>query len=923
MPPPVTTPGADLVGRADERSALRALLDRVALGLGGSAALVGEPGVGKSTLLEWFADEARAQGATVLRAAGSEAESDLPWAGLSAICLDRSDLFDRLPGPQGRALRAALAIGEDHEGIDRLAVSLGALGLLSAAAREAPLVVVVDDLQWLDPESRRALAFIGRRLVDDPVVLVTASRPGPGPAEADAMVLGELDDAAMDELLLGRGVRARPARQLITELARGGPLLAVRLAATLRPDERSGARAVPESLRVPADVSDLYRHQLVDLGDDERQALAVVAADAVHDTRVVLAALGQLGLGVEHLEPAEDRGLVVVDGSQVRFTHPLARAAVYQAVPGPVRRRAHRALAEAEGPDQPRGVLHRAAAAVGPDPAIADGLDRLAVDAQHRGAALLAARRLAEAAALTVDAGDQAGRLVRAAQAASLGGELRWAADLLDAARRASPERTERLDARRVDLRLAVAAGDVEGARAQAEAADVAFSAVDPVGVAELLGEVARSLIGAAPFSAAPLTERIWQLVAGTGGPAERYGEVLYGCGRFIQGDAEGAARHTEAWRWLLREEGPVAAGAFLAETVVLYQAYSNQVAAALRLLDEVEDGVRRHCATGALVSILSARSVINYQLDLRECVSAGREALHLSTETGQPGLTPAALSTVLLAAASVGDEPLTLEVSARLLDGDLQQVAAARAGLARWHLGQGRPASAAEQFALLREQMGPQNLTFTQFEADEAEALVRTGHPEGARALLTDLEGYAATGPWAVGQLERIRGLLVDDIDEANAHFEAARAALACTENRIAQGVVELLWGERLRRAKRRAEARRQLERAVDLFTRAGAVALRRRAEEELVAAGGVGDRSRPTNELLGPMELQVARLAVGGATNRDIANQLFVSPRTVENHLTAVYRKLGVSGRPALLNRAGTDEALQPVARRGPGGA
>src|SRR5690606_18345619 len=155
--PPVASLDIDLFGRSVEQAQLRALLDRVALGLGGSAAVVGEAGVGKSALLDWVAAEARARGAMVLRADGSEAESDLPWAGLAAICLDRAELFDRLPGPQGRALRTALAITEDQDGVDRLAVSLGALGLLSAVAREVPLVVVVDDLQWLDAESGRAL----------------------------------------------------------------------------------------------------------------------------------------------------------------------------------------------------------------------------------------------------------------------------------------------------------------------------------------------------------------------------------------------------------------------------------------------------------------------------------------------------------------------------------------------------------------------------------------------------------------------------------------------------------------------------------------------------------------------------------------------------------------------------------------------
>lgn len=174
-----------------------------------------------------------------------------------------------------------------------------------------------------------------------------------------------------------------------------------------------------------------------------------------------------------------------------------------------------------------------------------------------------------------------------------------------------------------------------------------------------------------------------------------------------------------------------------------------------------------------------------------------------------------------------------------------------------------------------------------------------------------------AARGAWSRGQLQRILALLAPDIDAASVHFAAARDEFAATDNKVALGIAELTWGEWLRRAKRRAEARRHLERALEIFGLAGAVGFRRRAEEELAAAGGSVDRNRPADELLNPTELHVARLAAGGLTNRDIAGQLFISPRTVENHLGAVYRKLGVANRSALAARAMTDPVLRPVAR------
>ncbi len=589
-----------LVGRRPETAELASLLDRTDGGLGGARSVIGPAGSGKTALLDWFSRAAAARGSRVLRATGVEAESDLPWAGLAAICLERADLFDRLPGPQGRALRRALALDDDDAGIDRLAVSLGALGVLSAVAREAPLVVVVDDLQWIDPESRRALGFLARRLDDDPVALVVASRLTGDVVGEGALVLAGLEADDMADLLRTSGVAASGARDAITELAGGSPLLALQLARGLDPDQRRGSRPVPESLRVPAEVSDVYEERLARLGDDARQALAVVAADTMGDGNAALAALEPLGLSPADLDGAEELGLVTVEAGRVRFTHPLARTAVYEGVSGRVRRRAHAALAGSRGVDPAQGILHRAAAAVGSDPEVAEALAGLADDALRRGAAMTAASRGAQAAALTGSPTRRASLLVGAARAALVAGEPRRAGELLADARTADAERATHLDARRIEIRLAVAAGEIDSARAQVEDADAAYADTDPVAVAELLGEVARPLLPVAPFVAAPLTERLWELVAdSTDRTAVLYAEVLYGCGRFVQGDLEGAARHIAVWPELLRLEGPVVAGPFLAESVVLYQGYSYQVGAALELLDEVEGQLRRHAPRG------------------------------------------------------------------------------------------------------------------------------------------------------------------------------------------------------------------------------------------------------------------------------------------------------------------------------------
>lgn len=878
--------------------------------------MVGPAGSGKTSLVDLAVAHAARQGAQVVRVAGIEGQPPLPWAAVAELCLPFEPLLDRVAEVRARALRCALALEVADGPIDHLAVALGVLSLLAEAAAERPVLVAVDDLQWVDDESRGALAFLGRRLGDDPVALVAASRAA-AIASGEAVELAGLPDAALREVLAGVGVRAPATQAAIVELADGSPLLARRLAARLSPEERSGSRPLPPTLRVPDDVADLYRPMLDGLAGSALDAVAVAAADGSGDLQSVVGALRELGLDVTALEPAEEVGLVVLAPPSIAFVHPLARTAAYQALRAPLRRRAHAALAAAVGPDTPLGISHRATAAVGVDEALAADVASLAAEAQRRGAPLTAASQYVRAAALSDSAPTRADRLVAAARAAAAGGELPWAAELVVSARADDAERADRLDVRLVDVRLAVARGDLDAARSMAEAADAALGTIDPAGVVDLLLEVARPMLVGAPMSVPALTERAWELATDLSEEDRLPAEILYGCGRFLQGDIEGADAHVARWRDLVALEGAVTAGPFLAESAVLFYGYSHRPAEALAILDAVEPAIRASCATGALVPVLCGRSYLAYGSDLRACVEAGREALALSEETGQQGLTTVAQQTLAIAAASVGDEPLTTRVADLLLDGgtELGEVWA-RAAVGRLRLVQDQAEAAADQFARLRTRIGPENPSMVSFEGDEAEALIRAGRVDEARAVLPVLDAGASRSPWSRGQHERILALLAPDIDTAVTHFEAARDAFAETDNKVALGIAELTWGEWLQRAKRRAEARRHLELAVEVFGRAGATGLRRRAEDELAVAGGSVDRSRPTDELLNPTELHVARLAVTGLTNRDIAGQLFISPRTVENHLGAVYRKIGVSGRTGLAARSLADPVLRPVA-------
>ena len=913
----------ELVGRRAEVEAGTERIERLVAGSGGAWTYVGDAGAGKSSLLRAVADRAVEAGVEVVPVLGLEGEGAIAWGAVADLCRPFLAQLDHVGPARGHALRSALAIDPVDGAVDALAVALGLLELLAegAAALGRPVLVVVDDLHWVDVESRSALSFVARRLGDDPVALVAATRPEVPVVAGEVVPVGALDAGAIRTVLAAAGVRARPAQDAIAEVAGGSPLLALRLAAGLRPEERAGSRPLPSPLRLPDDVRDAYRPAIEALDAAARRALVVAAADRSGDVDVVRRALEALGGTLDDLAPAEATGLVVLDGAGLQMAHPLARSAAYQVVDAPDRRAAHRALAEAEGVESPAGVLHRAAAVVGRDDLLGDALGSLADDATAHGAPLTAAARWTRAAAVTTEPSVRADRLVAAARAVLEAGDVAWAEELLEEAAAVDATRVERLDARLVEVRRAVAAGRLDLARAVAEAADEAHAADEPVGVAELLVEVARSLLVDDPIGVGALIERAWVLAGDAPGPVGMRATILHGCYRGVFEPGAEAEARVGRWRELLELEGPVRAGPFLADTVVLYLGYTGRRAEAHDLLDRIERALRASGASGALIGVLGARSFVAYGTDLRECVLAGREALALSEETGQPGLSSVALDTLAIAAANVGDAELTDQVCRReLASGSLRGEVWARAALGRLHLVDDRPELAVEQFALLRRRIGERNASFTQFESDEAEALVRVGRVDEARALLDDLAADAAArGGWSEAQHQRILALLAEDIDVAAEHFERARDALADGANRIAQGIVELTWGEALRRAKRRADARRHLEAAIERFELVGASGLRRRAEAELAAAGGAVDRDRPTDELLTPLELQVARLAVAGHTNRTIAAELFLSPRTVENHLGAVYRKLGVSGRPGLSARAADDAVLRATTAGG----
>src|SRR5580692_5175178 len=424
-----------LTDRRGERGVLDQLINAVRAG--GSRVLVvrGEPGVGKSALLEYLAG--RASGCRVVRAAGVESEMELVFAGLHQLLAPVLDHAEGLPVPQREALRTAFGLSAGPAP-DRFLVGLAVLGLVSGVAGERPLICVVDDEQWLDRASMQALGFVARRLAADPVGLVFAARVTgaelAGLPELAVEGLGEEDARALLDSALTGPLDAR-VRDLIVAETRGNPLALLELPRGVAPAELAGGFGLPGSRPLPGRIEDSFRRQLEGLPGETRRLLQLAAADPSGDPLLVWRAAGRLGIPVAAGGSAVGSGLVEF-GVRVRFRHPLARSAAYRSAPVKQVQQMHAALAEVTDPaaDPDRRAWHRAQAAPAPDEDVAAELEQSAGRAQGRGGLAAAAAFLERAALLTPGPGRRAQRLLTAARAKRDAGELDTALGLLVAA---------------------------------------------------------------------------------------------------------------------------------------------------------------------------------------------------------------------------------------------------------------------------------------------------------------------------------------------------------------------------------------------------------------------------------------------------------------------------------------------------------
>jgi DNA-binding CsgD family transcriptional regulator len=900
--------GAGLIGREHECATLDRLL--AAARNGASAALVvrGEAGIGKSALLDEAAE--RAGDFTVLRAAGFEAEADLAFAGVFGLLRPVLGHLDDVPEMQARALAGALGLAPS-DAPDRFMVSAAVLGLLAAAAERRPVVCLVDDAQWLDRPSAETLVFAARRLAADRVAMVFAAREGearhfdaPG---VPSVTLAPLDPTAAEMLLATRGEAATPAvRTRLLAEAHGNPLALLELPVALTDAQLAGSSPLPDAIPLTPRLRTVFRQRIEGLPEATQTVLLLAAADETGDLATVLVAADRLGLAPDALEPAELVELIRISGDTVTFRHPLVRSALYDSATASRRQQVHAALASAFRGDEhaDRRVWHQAMATLSPDEEVAAALEAAARRARGRAAHASAASALLRAAELSTDEDRRRRRLAAAAKAAWDGGQPDRARACIAAV---LPQASGEMRADLLGLSGVIEsrAGDVhaalrlllECAEQTAEPSKRLEALAEAAEMVSFAGEYERAIeFGALAAQITPLTARdaflvsLMSLMA-----ASAAGE--YGRARAAMDEVVAGAATLDDPRDLIWAVTALWAAPELVDAV-----------------DYAERAVDLARAQG-LVSLLPV--ALRYQAaaelsrnHFERAQAAAEEAYRLFEDIGQTWGTSSLRATLSAIALVRGDLDAARRHSEAILATGRERGAPFLIAIANWRLGQialvaGRPEEATDHLLRASATGTPEShpMVGMRLIPEVVEAALAAGREAEARDAFARYDEWVTRWPsdTHVALRDRTRALL--DPAHAEAFFTAALANAAALPT-MTRARTELLFGEWLRRERRRQDARTHLRTAAELFRQLGTPLWEERATAELRATGETTRKRDPsTIDELTPQELQIAGLVAEGKTNREIATQLFLSPRTIDYHLRKVFSKLGISSRTELV--------------------
>ena len=913
-----------LRGRRAECGVLDGLLEGVRGGRSAVLVVRGEAGVGKTALLAYAVESA--PDLRSVRAAGVESEMELAFAGLHQLCWPMLDRLGRLPGPQRDALSIAFGL-EAGPAPDRFLVGLAVLSLLSEVAGDRPLVCVVDDVQWLDRASVQVLAFAARRLLAEAVLVIFAARePGADLRGLPELMVEGLRHADARKLLgsvVRRPLDERVADRIVAE-TRGNPLALLELPRGRSSAELAGGFGLPEALPLPGRIRENFLRQVESLPEQTRLLLAVAAADPTGDLALMRRAAGRLGLGVEAPEQAEETELLDIGGmgGQVVFRHPLMRSAAYRAVSPGDRRKVHAALAEVTDAqaDPDRRAWHLAQATPGPDEEVAAELERSAGRAQARGGLAAAAAFLERSVLLTAEPARRAERTLAAAQANLQAGAFDKALDLLA---RAEADPLDEFSDARMDLlrgqiafasglggdapplllkaakrleslnpevaretymcawRAALFAGRFAGAGDLAEVSHAARALPRPArppGLADLALDGLALLVTEGPAVAAPALQRAASAFASADISAEE--GIRWG---WLGQAAASALWDDVRWRAILVRRVQLARDAGALDqlpidlgSLGMDAAWRGDFAAAAALIAET-DAVC--AATGARSAPFAAMLMAALRGDHADAAPLIEVTIAEAEASGQ------------------GIAATSAHWAAAILNNGLGRYADALA--AARYASQETPPLCMSMWALPELVEAAARCNNSQLAADALEWLAETTRPGGtdfglgiearSRALVS--EGPAAEGLYREA---------IDRFGRTQLRPELARA--------------HLLYGEWLRRAGRRIDAREQLREAYEMLTVMGVEGFAERARRELLATGeNVRKRRVETTGDLTAQEAQIARLARDGLSNPEISTQLFISPRTVEWHLRKIFAKLDISSRKQL--RGALPDAGRPT--------